>query len=55
MLDGSEYKGKRLKVEKAKFEQKGDYDPSKSVVSELKKKKVNRQKEKKLIEKQRQK
>jgi HIV Tat-specific factor 1 len=57
LLDGSIYKDHVIKVEKAKFEQKGKYDPSRSIALEnqLKKKKLNKNKEKKLLEKQRQK
>lgn len=56
LLDGSMYKSYKVKVEKAKFEMKGtNYDPSKSVLTPAQKKKLNKAKEKKLIEKQRQK
>ena len=56
LLDGSEYNGHTIKVEKAKFELKGAFDPSKvSAAKEVQKKKLSKTKEKKLIEKQRQK
>ena len=59
LLDGSEYKNHKIKVEKAKFEMKGNYDPKKAAatsgVSEGQRKKLNKGKEKKLLEKQRQK
>ena len=55
MLDGSDYKGHKIKVEKAKFELKGSYDASKHVIKEAGLKKLNKNKEKKLLEKQRQK
>jgi len=50
LLDGSEYKGKKVEVEKAKFELKGDYDPTKNV----KKPNRNKAKEKKFLHEQRQ-
>ncbi len=49
LLDGSDYKGHKIHAERAKFEMKGDYDPKKVV------KKKNKNKEKKFLEKQRQK
>ncbi len=49
LLDGSEYKSHKIHAERAKFEMKGDYDPKKVV------KKKNKSKEKKFLEKQRQK
>jgi HIV Tat-specific factor 1 len=58
LLDGSEYKNHKIKVERAKFEMKGGtYDPNKAATgqSEVKRKKLNKTKEKKLIEQQRQK
>jgi hypothetical protein len=55
LLDGSDYKGHKIKVEKAKFELKGSYDASKHVIKEAGLKKLNKNKEKKLLEKQRQK
>lgn len=56
LLDGSDYKGHKIRVEKAKFEQKGNYDPSKTkTLTEAQKKKLSKSKEKKLLEKQRQK
>lgn len=58
LLDGSTYKDHKIKVEKAKFEMKGTYDPKKAALSggtEVQKKKLNKGKEKKIIEKQRQK
>ena len=55
LLDGSDYRGKKIKVEKAKFELKGNYDPKKSSTNEAQKKKLSKIKEKKLLEKQRQK
>ena len=45
------FKGHKIHVEKAKFEMKGNYDPNKAG----KIKKRNKNKEKKLMEKQRQK
>ena len=55
LLDGSVYKDHKIKVEKAKFEMKGTYNPAKSAMNDPKnKKKLNKSKEKKLIEKQRQ-
>lgn len=50
LLDSSVYKDHTIKVEKAKFEQKGTFDPNKQVKS-----KKSKAKEKKLLEKQRQK
>ena len=56
LLDGSEYKGHKIKVEKAKFEMKGgNFDQAKANINAAKKKKLNKSKEKKLIEQQRQK
>lgn len=52
LLDGSDYKSHKIKVEKAKFEMKGTFDPSKA--KDPTKRKL-KQKEKKAIEKQRQK
>ena len=51
LLADSMFKGHKIHVEKAKFEMKGNYDPNKSG----KPKKRNKNKEKKLLEKQRQK
>jgi len=54
LLDGSDYKGHAIKVEKAKFEMKGKYDPSKSgVITEAQKKKLSKKKEKQALDKQR--
>lgn len=55
LLDGSTYKDHKIKVEKAKFEMKGNYDPKKAAGTEVQKKKMNKNKEKKILEKQRQK
>lgn len=55
LLDGSDFRGKKIKVEKAKFELKGSYDPTKSATNEVQKKKISKIKDKKLMEKQRQK
>lgn len=55
LLDGSDFRGKTIKVEKAKFEMKGNYDPKKASTSEAQKKKLSKIKEKKIMEKQRQK
>jgi len=54
LLDGSDYKGHKLKVEKAKFELKGKYDPTKAgVINEAQKKKLSKKKEKQALDKQR--
>ncbi len=54
LLDGSEYKGHTIKVEKAKFELKGKYDPTKAgVMTEAQKKKLSKKKEKQALDKQR--
>lgn len=54
LLDGSEYKNHKISVEKAKFELKGKYDPSKAaVIDEAKKKKLGKKKEKEALNKQR--
>jgi hypothetical protein len=50
-LDGSEFKGRKIHVEKAKFEMKISYDPNKAI----KPKKRNKNKDKKMLEKQSQK
>lgn len=56
LLDDSEYRGHKIRVEKAKFEQKGAFDPTKAKIpNDLQKKKLTKAKEKKLLEKQRQK
>jgi HIV Tat-specific factor 1 len=55
LLDGSDYKGHKIRVEKAKFEMKGNYDAKKHVHKEAAQKKLNKTKEKKLLDKQRQK
>ena len=55
LLDGSDFKGKKVSVEKAKFEMKGNYDPTKAVKSNEHVKKLNKKKEKQLLSKQRQK
>lgn len=56
LLDDSEYRGHKIHVEKAKFEQKGAFDPSKvKSLNDSQKKKLTKAKEKKLLEKQRQK
>ena len=52
LLAGSQFKGHTIHVEKAKFEMKGNYDPNKAAKVN---KKRNKNKEKKLLEKQRQK
>ncbi|RNA10183.1 HIV Tat-specific factor 1 [Brachionus plicatilis] len=55
-LDDSDYRGHKIHVEKAKFEQKGVFDPSKTkTLTDSQKKKLTKAKEKKLLEKQRQK
>lgn len=46
LLDGSEYRGHKVKVERAQFTMKGDFDPSK------KKKKLSNREKKKLKERQ---
>ena len=54
LLDGSEFKGHTIKVEKAKFEMKGTYDPTKCVaLTEGQKKKLGKKKEKQILDKQR--
>lgn len=49
ILDGYEFKGKKIHVERAQFELKGQYDPSKKP---RKKKSKDKEKIKKKIEKQ---
>lgn len=46
LLDGAEYRGHKIKVERAQFQLKGDYDPSK------KKKKLSNKEKRKLKERQ---
>ena len=49
-----QYKGHTIKVEKAKFEMKGTYDPTKCVaLTEGQKKKMGKKKEKQILDKQR--
>ncbi|RZC34657.1 HIV Tat-specific factor 1 -like [Asbolus verrucosus] len=48
LLDGSDYKGRKLKVERAKFQMKGDYDPK---LKPKMKKRKEKQKLKKMQEK----
>ncbi|RNA29476.1 HIV Tat-specific factor 1 [Brachionus plicatilis] len=56
LLKDSDYRGHKIHVEKAKFEQKGVFDPSKTkTLTDSQKKKLTKAKEKKLLEKQRQK
>ena len=54
-MDGSDYKGKKVSVEKAKFEMKGSFDPAKAVKANQTAKKLSKKKEKQLLSKQRQK
>jgi HIV Tat-specific factor 1 len=56
LLDQSDFRNHRVSVEKAKFEMKGaSYDPARAQANAVKKKKLNKSKEKKLIDQQRQK
>jgi HIV Tat-specific factor 1 len=48
ILDGRDVRGKKLTVEQAQFEQKGEYDPSK------KRKKLSAQQKKRWLERQQQ-
>lgn len=53
MLDGSDFKGHKVKVEKAKFELKGTFDPTKAKDTEAHKKKLSKKKEKQALTAQR--
>lgn len=46
LLDGGDYRGHKVKVERAQFSMKGDFDPAK------KKKKLSNREKKKLKERQ---
>jgi hypothetical protein len=52
LLDGSDFKGHKIKVEKAKFEMKGNFDPTKAK-DEAHKKKLSKKKEKQALTAQR--
>jgi hypothetical protein len=56
LLDASVHRDHKISVEKAKFEMKGaSYDPARAAAQQPKKKKLNKTKEKKIIDQQRQK
>lgn len=48
VLDGYEFKGKKIEVQRAKFEMKGDYNPA---LKPKKKRKKEKEKEKKIQQK----